>query len=222
MSSTAVRFTLVAGTSQPGGGAGPWGAQVPVAFQSQLLAAFNSGYKMRDTPGGALIDGHRTGTLEPGLASLVVRRDGSATVGEWGRDVSMTPDVVAVRQNLSLVLAHGHPVDGLAFNAGGRWGTVRNTLPTWRSGVGVDATGNLIYVGGNQLTLSALGSALQQAGAVTAMELDIHTHMVTYNLFTQPADGGAPVGHKLSPDMTEKADRYLHPDQRDFIAVLAG
>ena len=220
MGSANVRFALVAGTRQPGGGPGPWGAQVPQALQSSLLAAFNSGYKLKDTPGGALIEGHATGALQDGLASLVVHRDGSATVGQWGRDVSMSSDVVAVRQNLHLVVDHGQPVEGLAYNAGGRWGTVKNALPTWRSGLGVDAAGNLIYVGGNQLTLEALGTALQQAGAVTGMELDIHTHMVTYNLFTHSADGST-VGHKLSPDMTESAKRYLRPDQRDFVAVFS-
>ena len=220
MGGTNLRFALVAGTREPGGGPGQWGAQVPNDLQSSLLAAFNSGYKMKDTPGGALIEGHTTGSLKDGLASLVVHRDGSATVGQWGRDVSMSPDVVAVRQNLHLVVDHGQPVDGLAYNAGGRWGTVKNALPTWRSGLGADAAGNLIYVGGNQLTLEALGTALQRAGAVTGMELDIHTHMVTYTLFTHSADGST-VGHKLSPDMTESAKRYLRPDQRDFVAVFA-
>ena len=50
------------------------------------------------------------------------------------------------------------------------------------------------------------------------MELDIHKGMVTFNLFTrQPAL----VGHKLLPDMTRPADRYLDTDWRDFIMVTS-
>lgn len=48
------------------------------------------------------------------------------------------------------------------------------------------------------------------------MELDIHRDMVTFNLFTHEAGVS---GHKLLPDMTRSADRYLNPDWRDFLMV---
>ena len=54
MNHTTVRFTLVAGTREPVGTAGPWGATVPADLRPALLAAFNSGYKTKDTPGGAV------------------------------------------------------------------------------------------------------------------------------------------------------------------------
>ncbi|MCU1503139.1 MAG: hypothetical protein JWM12_2493 [Ilumatobacteraceae bacterium] len=221
MNTSTVRYSLVAGTREPAGKAGAWGATVPPDLRATLLAAFNSGYKMHDTPGGAVEEGLHAHQLKAGVASFVVRADGSATVGAWGRDVSMSTDVVAVRQNLHLIVDHGQLVVGLRTNVGQQWGTVKNALPTWRSGLGVDRGGNLVYASGNQLTIDTLAVALQRAGAVTAMELDIHNHMVTYNLFTRPAGTQELVGHKLSPDMTEPATRYLRPDQRDFIAVFS-
>ena len=36
----------------------------------------------------------------------MIGADGTATVGQWGRDLTMGPDIVAARQNLDL------PVDG--------------------------------------------------------------------------------------------------------------
>ena len=221
MDPATVRFMLIAGTRQPGGGSGPAGAQVPVDLQSQLLAAFNSGYKMRDTPGGALEEGHTAGTLQDGIASFVVHTDGSATVAMWGRDAQLGPDVTGVRQNLHLIIDGGAVVPGLRHNVGGLWGGIRSTLPTWRSAVGVDAQGHLLYASGNQLTLDVLAEALHAAGAVRAMELDIHKKMVVFNLFTHPAGQAAPVGHRLSPDMPTPAGRYLVPDQRDFVAVFS-
>lgn len=221
MNATTVKFTLVAGTREPVGTAGPWGATVPANLRPTLLAAFNSGYKMKDTPGGAVVNGLSSKKpLLDRIASLVVRSDGSATVGMWGRDVTMAPDVVAVRQNLRLIIDGGQLADGLRNNVGQHWGSVKNALPTWRSGIGVDANGNLVYASGNELTLDTLATALQRGGAVRAMELDIHKHMVTYNLFTHTTSDPTPTGHKLSPDMTESASRYLRPDQRDFIAVF--
>jgi hypothetical protein len=222
MDPAAVRFVLVAGTREPGGGVGPWGASVPSGERPGLLAAFNSGYRMKDTPGGALVEGHRVRSFAAGLATLAVRADGTATVGKWGRDVGSGSGLVAARRNLHLIVDDAQLVDGLRQNAGGQWGTVRNALPTWRSGVGVDSAGRLIYAAGNQLTLDVLARSLQQAGAVRAMELDIHNHMVTYNVFSPgPRGTGDLIGHKLLPDMTESANRYLVPDRRDFVAVLS-
>ncbi len=221
MDPATVQFALIAGTRQPGGGAGPSGAQVPQALQSAVVAAFNSGYKMRDTPGGALEEGQQTRTMVDGLASFVVHSDGTATVGMWGRDVQLGADVVGVRQNLHLIVDGGQVVPGLRHNEGGLWGGVRSTLPTWRSAVGVDANGKILYASGNQLTLDVLAQALHSAGAVRAMELDIHKKMVEFNVFTHDPGQLHPTGHKLSPDMTASADRYLYPDQRDFVAVFA-
>ena len=220
MDPAAVRFSVIAGTRQPAGHAGADGAEVPPSLRGTLLAAFNLGFKMSDTPGGALEEGMSAGALQAGLATVVVHTDGTATVGAWGRDVSLGPDVAAVRQNLRLIVDGGQVVPGLFDDPAHQWGKLSWLLPAWRSGVGVDASGHLIYAGGNQLTLDALAQALHQAGAVRAMELDMHNHMVTYNLFSQ-LRGGTPVGHKLSPDMTESPQRYLGPDQRDFVAVYA-
>ncbi len=221
MDPAAVRFALIAGTKQPAGHAGTSGAEVPPPLQSALLAAFNLGFKMGDTPGGALEEGLSAGALQAGLATIVVHTDGTATVGEWGRDVTLGPGVAAVRQNLHLIVDGGQVVPGLVDDPAHQWGKLSWLLPAWRSGVGVDASGHLIYAGGNQLTLDALAQALHQAGAVRAMELDMHNHMVTYNLYSPALGGGAPIGHKLSPDMTESPQRYLSPDQRDFVAVYS-
>lgn len=212
------KFTLIAGTRQPGGGAGPAGGHVPAIALDSLLAVFNSGYKMTDTPGGTLIEGRTTRHMVDGLATLAILPDGTATVGEWGTDLTGAQGYTGLRQNLHLMVANGAVVDGVTTNAGGHWGTVRNALPTWRSGLGVTAAGDLIYVAGNNLTLGVLANALVQAGAVTAMELDIHKGMVTFNLFTHEPDL---VGHKLLPDMSRPADRYLNTDWRDFIMVTS-
>jgi hypothetical protein len=183
-----------------------------------LLAVFNSGYKMKDTPGGTLIEGRRTRKMIDGLATLAVRSDGTATVGEWGIDLTADQGFVSLRQNLHLMVRDGRIVDGVATNDGGRWGTVHNALPTWRSGLGVTARGDLVYVAGNNLTLGVLANALIASGAITAMELDIHNQMVTFNLFTH---NPGLVGHKLLPNMPRSANRYLTTDWRDFVMVTS-
>ena len=91
-------------------------------------------------------------------------------------------------------------------------------MRVWRSAVGVDAHGNLLYAAADLQTASSIAEILQRAGAVRAMELDINSEWVTFNFY---GGWGASAAQKLLPDMTRDATRYLTPDDRDFFAVYA-
>ncbi|MFG1912022.1 phosphodiester glycosidase family protein [Kribbella sp. NPDC048928] len=197
------------------------GYSVPAADRSALVATFNAGFKMKDSKGGWWTAGTSAVPLTDGRASLVILRDGSAQIGTWNQTVRMTKNVVAVRQNLDPVIVDGRVVDGLTVNANGRWGTVRSQFQyTWRSGVGIDANGNLIYVAGSKLTLATLAAAMHQAGIVQGMELDIHAAMVSFDI-EQPGANGVVNGKRLLGSMNSPANRYLVDDQRDFFYVTA-
>jgi len=207
---------LVAGTREPGGQGWPGAAQVPPADVPKLGATFNSGWKMSDTRGGFYMAGRSVGHLVAGQASLVINDSGAATIGQWARDVTMNPHVVAVRQNLALIVDHSRPVPGLNANMGKRWGSYENQHQyTWRSGVGVDVAGDLIYVAGENLTLQTLAASLADAGVVRGMELDIHSALVSFASWA-PNLTGRPRPTKLLPGLERPANRYLAPDQRDF------
>jgi hypothetical protein len=220
-----LKAEYVPGLQEPGGGPNPWGSQIPESERSTVIAAFNSGFKMDTANGGVYFGGEEVRPLVNGSASLVIKSDGSATVGVWGRDVSMTPDVVAVRQNLSLMVDNGQLDPALDENDTSKWGaTLGNKALVWRSGVGVDENGALIYAGGNSLSVLSLARTLQAAGAVRAMEMDINTDWVSaYTYVNDPADDvNAPVvGIKLGGDMSRGGDRYLQPGERDFFAFFA-
>ena len=212
---------LIAGTQEPVPGTAPGGAEVPPNMRDTLLAAFNSGWKMRDSRGGYYANGTSAVALQNGAASLVIDDSGRVKIGRWGQDVGMGPQIAAVRQNLDLVVDGGRPAAGLSDNATGAWGSPKNQFQyTWRSGLGTDRGGNLIYVAGDQLSLAGLADAMVAAGIQRGMELDIHPKMVAFNSFHPTA--GQHFGlaaTKLLPAMVPPATRYLVPDTRDFIAV---
>lgn len=211
---------LVAGTRQPDTNTWPGDAAVPTTAVSHLLATFNSGFKAKDITGGFYLNGQYSRVLIDGQASAVIGIDGRISIGAWNSDVRMSPQVVAVRQNLHLVVANGHPEPGLANNAGGTWGSAKNQLQyTWRSGLGTDSNGNLIYVAGGGLTLETLATTLADAGAVQGMELDIHSGQVNFSSWTPHGTTSVPT--ELLPNMPNSADRYLTPDQRDFFYLTA-
>jgi membrane-associated phospholipid phosphatase len=215
------RPQLVAGTREPTG-RWPWGAEIPVELRSRVVAAFNGGFRLGDNVGGFWLGGRVGRPLVPGRASLVIRRDGSVDVVAWRSALQADRSIVAVRQNLDLVIDHGRAEPGIGRNSESRKWSNRYLQAewTWRSGVGVDRHGNLVYVAGSKLDLAGLTRAMLQAGIVRGMELDMHPGVVTCNLYVPDANvPSGVVARKLIPSMTRPATRYLQPDQRDFIAL---
>ena len=113
--------TYVVGLREPGGPQ-PWGAEVPPTVRSGLVAAFNSGFKIAASNGGAYTRGQTIVPLVKGAASLVIDKHGRASVGAWGRDFKMSPRIASVRQNLVLIVDHGKRAPGLPSNTNGAWG----------------------------------------------------------------------------------------------------
>ena len=207
------RPVLYAGLVEPGGSWPNQGAVAP-PLRAFLVAAFNSGFHTYASGGGWYDHGRTAVPLRAGAASLVVTADGSATVGMWGRDVSLTPDVVSVRQNLGLLVDHAANLSATAS-----WGaTLGHVTYTWRSGLGVDAAGNLLYAGGPGLDAFSLAQVLIQAGAVRAMELDINPAFVGFAFYT-PFGGGIG-GTDLVPGMAYSPGHWLSGSARDFIAIF--
>ena len=217
MDSAATRLSLFAGTTQP---YGTWPEQGAVAVPQlpTLLAAFNSGFKIYDYHTGWYDRGRTAMALQPGAASLVVFANGTASVADWGRDVTLGPNVVAVRQNLTLLVDHGLAAPNVTTPS--QWGAVLGGgASTWRSGVGVTASGDLVYVGGPELTPSALARLLIAAGAMRAMELDINPYWVSLSTYTHAggmAGGGILGGANLVAGMSLPPGHYLQPFSRDF------
>ncbi len=226
MDTKLLRATLYSGSQIPGGGPYTHTAPISATAATSLVAAFNAGFLMPQANGGYYTDGRTIIPLTPGAASFVVYANGQATVGAWGTDVSMTPDVVSVRQNLDPLVENGAPVPGLNAADTTKWGfTLGNNVYVWRSGLGVTADGALVYVGGPGLNITDLADLLVRAGAVRAMELDINTDWVDFASYTPASPQGAATpsnGADLLPDMVGTPSRYFEPWwSRDFITMSA-
>ena len=220
--------TLYSGSYIPGHGPFTYTAPVQPGPARSLVAAFNAGFRMQDAGGGYYTQGRLIIPLRAGGASFVVYKNGSATVGAWGTDVKMTPEVVAVRQNLSLLVDNGRPVAGLNANDTTKWGnTLGNQVYVSRSGIGVTSEGALVYVGGPNLNITDLANLLVRAGAVRAMELDINADWVNFATFAPATPNGlasAANGTDLLPlaDMAGPPTRYFTTWwARDFITMSA-
>jgi hypothetical protein len=217
---TLLRVSLIPGAQEPGG---TW-AHPPYIDSTELpgaVAAFNGGFRMSDAHGGFYLNGRTAVPLQQGAASVVIYSSGKIDIGTWGNEVSMTPKVVAVLQNLVPIVDGGKTAPDATYSDSRIWGfTLGAKTVVARSGIGVTADGALVYVAGPALTARSLAESLKRAGAVRAMALDINPEWVTFN-FYEHESGGAVSGVKLYPQMQRSADRYLPPvsESRDFFLV---
>jgi hypothetical protein len=226
MDTKLLKATLYSGSQIPGGGPYVHTAPIQPGPAGNLVAAFNAGFLMSGANGGYYTDGKAVLPLQTGAASFVIYRNGTSAVGSWGRDLSMTSNVVSVRQNLSLLVDGGQAVPGLNATDTTKWGnTLGNAVYVWRSGVGITADGALVYVGGPGLNITDLANILVRAGAVRAMELDINTDWVNYSTYKPATPKGLATGTngtELLPGMTGTPARYFQTWwARDFFTMSA-
>jgi hypothetical protein len=190
---------------------------VSQARRGRLLASFNSAFKLSDSHGGFVLNGHTYATMHDGQATLVGYSDGTVDVIDWQYGPSAPSSVAFARQNLPLIVDGGRPT--LNLSDGPEWGvTVGNAILVWRSGIGVDSHGSLIYAAGENQTVRSLADTLARAGAVRAMELDINSYWVSFITYGAPS---AREPLNLLSGMERPATRYLTPDDRDFFAVYS-
>jgi hypothetical protein len=188
---------------------------VPHQERWRLLATFNGGFTYIDGHNGSSINGLSYEPLKDGLATLIGYRDGSLDIKTWTGGPNAGSAVAFARQSLPLIIEGGRLSP--ALNNSSEWGfTLGNAVRVWRTGVGIDRRGNVIYAAANDQTVTTLARILQRAGAVRAMQFDINPEWPTMITYTHQ-NGLQPL--KIVPNDQQPATRYLVPDDRDFFAV---
>jgi Phosphodiester glycosidase len=192
---------------------------VPYGQRSRLLATFNGGFTYADGNNGSADNGRTNEPLTDGNATLIGYRDGRIAIVKWTGGPNVGPDVAWARQSLAPIVWNGQLNPQLNANPNSpQWGyTLGGVTRVWRSGVGIDARGNLIYVAADGQTVITLAKILQHAGAVRAMEFDINPEWHTLITYTHGAHGLVPT--MVGPNSMQSPIRYLVPDDRDFFAV---
>jgi predicted DNA-binding transcriptional regulator AlpA len=189
--------------------------EVPYGQRWRLLATFNSGFIYSDGLNGDALDGHVNEPLRDGLATVVGYRNGRVNIVDWRGGSSPGPRIAFARQSLPLIIDHGRLSP--ALNDSTQWGfTLGNAVRVWRTGLGVDLHGNLVYVAADYQTVISLARILKRVGAVRAMELDINPEWPTLITYRH-RHGLLPT--RVVPNYQQPATRYLVPDDRDFFSV---
>jgi hypothetical protein len=189
--------------------------EVPPKMRKRLVATFNGGFPLETSNAGLIYRGKVVETMVDGIATVVGYRGGGYDIVRWSHGTSVPKNVWFAKQNLPPIIYEGKLNPNLSD--GPEWGeTVNNAVRVWRSGLGIDAHGNLMYAAANYQTVESLAKVLQRAGAVRAIELDINEDWTSFITYRHP---GALDPSNLLPEMYRSPERYLVPDERDFFAV---
>jgi Phosphodiester glycosidase len=191
---------------------------VPYDQRWRLLATFNGGFTHVDGDNGSTDNGLVNEPLKDGNATLIGYTNGNAAIVNWSGGPNAGPDVAWARQSLAPIVWNGQLNPALDENPDSpQWGySLGGRTRVWRTGVGIDSRGNLIYVAADGQTVVTLAKILQYVGAVQAMELDINPEWHTLITYSH---GASLVPTFVEPQPMQSANRYLVPDDRDFFAV---
>lgn len=204
------------------------------AFKYGNLANRNRGSHYGFIQNGVVLS-----TLQPGLATLLVRSDGSLEMKSWVKeDNKQLGKIIQARQNGVALIewdsSRQQPSPGpLVPRWGpGNWsGTADSKLRSLRAGVALQQTNDkrfLIYGYFSTATPSAMARVFQAYGCRYAMHLDMnaleHTYLALYHnegrqLLVQHLIEGMSVLDKTKNDTY--IPRFLgYPDNRDFFYVM--
>ncbi|MGI8587160.1 MAG: phosphodiester glycosidase family protein [Chloroflexia bacterium] len=211
-----LRLHIVAGTKEPvptDKVAGP--GQVAARDLASLAAAFNGGWKSVNGGYGMMVNGRQVAppNPRPDTATLAVHANGWIELAPWRR-LSTATDLVSYRQNCPMLIDNG--VITVRGHLTSTWGlSLLSQMYVWRSGIGQTADGSLIYAAGKPVSAEELAAGLEQAGAVTAMQLDINSAWVHWLSYVR-GSAGAPHAEPLVSGMAYQRNLYLKPEDRDF------
>ncbi len=212
-------FGQVAGTKLPEGNFNHGTGRVAAEVRPFYVAGFADGYRMKDSQGGAVINGVVVKKLSRGKATLLTYPDGSINIVRWNIDKAK-PGFLTARQNLDVLVLDGK---SQVFNEDqAKWGQVwygtgsgKNYI--WRTAIGLRPDGSVVYVQSQALTAKTLADLLVRAGAVIGMSLDMNEAFANGDFYGPYGQNGK----AINPDNKNPTSRFFKTSKRDFVSVFA-
>ncbi len=218
-----LKLHMVAGHEDPRPTTGSLGTgKIPRRQEilSRLVVAFNGAFKTEHGAYGMMVERDLLLPPQKNAATIASLENGQAVMGSWPEGMPIPKEMVSMRQNMDPLVENG------AVNPRRRylWGFTLDeditNMNTIRSGVCLTETGTLIYAWGEDLTAVTLGTAMNAAGCVYGLHLDMnpfHTSYIYYR-FEDDVDTKKPeFKAKLAlSEMRFSPYRYVNGAPKDF------
>ena len=205
------------------------------AFKSGPYASHNNGSHY-----GFIQDGVIASSLNPGLATLIVWKDGTVEIRTWTEaDAPRLRDIRHARQNGVSIVQRDEAGQSRAgpfvdqWGAGNWSGSAEGQLRSLRASACIIDTPDrrfLVYAWFSSATPAGMARVLLSAGCTEAMLLDMNALEHTYLAVYTPGPGDTPLPHHIDDGMKvlDKTGRdgnlmprfVALPDNRDFFMVI--
>ncbi len=223
------------GTQEPGAPMAV--SEVESDMRSRIMAFTNAMWMQRHSNGaGAMFRGKVVYPMIDGMATLIIYKDGSTDIQEWGPDIPahLVRDARQLRHLLvkngmvvQSILRRGKLEDseiGLGFLLGGG-GKDQDGKQHWfvahRSAFGIRKDGNLVFAIGHHIGTKDLAKALVLAGCERGMHGDANPDNIVANLYIRDAYGNLVTKHRLSPEQSKYTlKRYEDAYSKDFFGFF--
>ena len=190
--------------------------EVPPSALGRLLATFNSGFYEKDSAAGFYTNHTLYFPMVKGLATVVRYTNGTVAITTWNGGARPGPTVQMARQNLTPLVWNSRPTPATANNSD--WGlTLGGVAAVWRSALGIDRNGNLVYAAAPDQTAASMASVMVQLHCVRAMELDINPE---WPIFVTYAGPGARSPSLAVANPNQIPERFLSVTTKDFFGVF--
>lgn len=189
-----------------------------------VLGAFNGAFKLSSKAGGLKVGEKVLAPFKPGYATIGIDAQGHVAI--WAGAAYEQPSGfsgVVFRQNLPFLVSGGQVTPTAKNSSPAIWGdTLGGTVRQSRTGVGLDSSGNVVYVATMAKCLpSELAQAMVTAGLVKGMELDINPYWPILGMAPTPIF--KPVGgfSTILPGSEHSPHVFIDGWTRDFFVVTA-
>ena len=196
---------------------------VPEEYHSSVLAAFNGGFKTEHGHYGMHVGGTTIVPPHDKTCTIAYFKDNSLRIGSWSRLGEQLDETSWWRQTPECMFQDGKMHPRLAGGYPQNWGsTLDGETVIRRSALGVDATGNTLYVAiSNHTTAPAIASGMRHAGAMTVAQLDINFSFPKFVTFRASRISKLRFAVPLARGFEFSEHEYLRkPSYRDFFYVV--
>jgi len=232
---TKVAMQFYVGSQEPG--ARTAFSEVETDMRSRLVAVTNAMWMQRHSSGaGSIFRGKVVYPMVNGMATLIIYKDGSVDIQEWGPDIPVNL-VRDARQLRHLIVKNGMIVKsvlrkgriedseiGLGFLLGGG-GKNFDGEHFWyvadRSAFGIRKDGNLVFAIGHHIGTKEMAKALVLAGGERGLHADANPHNIVGNMYLRDETGALIRKIGLSPEQSKYTlKRYDDGYTKDFFAFF--
>ena len=195
---------------------------IPSDQRSELLAAFNGGFRAEHGHHGMMVDGVTLVPPRLDMCTVAGYEDGSLQIGTYSRLSALPQKPMWYRQSPRCMVEQGSLHPGLRDPNARGWGaTLEGETVINRSAIALSEDGETLFVAvTNFTTARALALGMRAAGGHNVAQLDVNRSFPKFLLFPRDESGVRRPASLFKGFLFDREEMLDEPNPRDFFYVV--